>query len=189
MGAALNGHLAVLRLLLARGAALDTMTATHLGYLSGGRTAFHYACQTNQPECAEALARAGCDVGIKDTNGETGRQMAERQGHVAVVERLRAVVAEQLRAAQAVGPAPEPESVATVGGGESTDQLVQAARKGDGAAVARLLAAGADPSASAPVRLLSGEVYQNTPLAVASENGRLEAVRLLLDGGAVTFSV
>jgi hypothetical protein len=51
------------------------------------------------PRCAEALVRAGCDVGVKSSNGMTGRQIAEECGHTAVVERLRAVVAEQLRAA------------------------------------------------------------------------------------------
>ena len=81
-----SGCLGVVRLLLERGVALDTTTSRR----PGGRTAFHYACAANQPGCAEALARAGCDVGIKDVNGETGRQMAERQGHTVVVDRLRA---------------------------------------------------------------------------------------------------
>jgi ankyrin repeat protein len=36
-----------------------------------GNTAFHAACHHNRAECAAALARAGCDVGIKDKNGET----------------------------------------------------------------------------------------------------------------------
>jgi ankyrin repeat protein len=30
-----------------------------------GDTAFHMACGCNQPECAEMLLRAGCDVGIR----------------------------------------------------------------------------------------------------------------------------
>jgi ankyrin repeat protein len=65
-----------------------------------GRTAFHNACYQNHPECAEALVRAGCDVRIKDKRGETGRQLAERHQSTAVVARLRALVAEQLKAAQ-----------------------------------------------------------------------------------------
>jgi hypothetical protein len=67
MNAAGNGHLVVLRLLLARGAALDT------AHLAHGTTAFHYACFYNQPDCAEALARAGCDPRIKDDDGEMAR--------------------------------------------------------------------------------------------------------------------
>ena len=42
---------------------------------SDGRTAFHRACVNNHAACAEALARAGCDVGIKDPRGRTGLQV------------------------------------------------------------------------------------------------------------------
>jgi ankyrin repeat protein len=95
MVAAGDGPLEVVRLLLARGAAVDAAD------LSNGRAAFHFACYNNQAACAEALVRAGCDVGLKDGEGKTGRALAEAEGHAAVVERLRA-------AAAAAGPrAPE----------------------------------------------------------------------------------
>jgi ankyrin repeat protein len=68
MAAAQTGPLQVLRLLLERGAALDVASTAN------GATAFHYACANNNPDCAEALARAGCDVGIEDHDGKTGRQ-------------------------------------------------------------------------------------------------------------------
>ena len=64
------------------------------------------------------LARAGCDVGLKDRDGKTGRQLAEAEGHAAVLARRRAVAADQLRPAQgAAGPAPElePEPAAVDG--------------------------------------------------------------------------
>jgi ankyrin repeat protein len=173
-----HGQLEVLQLLLARGAAVDAV------HPRTGFTAFHAACFKNQAECAEALVRAGCDVRLKDGNGRTGREVAEEQGHAAVVERLRAVVAEQLRAARAVGIAPEPEPAAVIGDGGSASQLAQATLQGDGAAAARLLAAGADPNASMSVRLPSGEVYQTTALFVAASDGLVEAARLLLDAGA-----
>ena len=67
--------------------------------LDTGMTAFHIACDANQPECAEELARVGCDVGVKGNDGETGREIAERRGHAAVVARLRAAAGEQLPAA------------------------------------------------------------------------------------------
>jgi hypothetical protein len=57
--------------------------------------AFHLACYLNHPECAEALARAGCDVGLKGKNGKTGRQLAEQRGHTALVQRLRKLQAER----------------------------------------------------------------------------------------------
>jgi ankyrin repeat protein len=178
MVAAGQGQLEVLRLLLARGAAVDAVDP------SSGGAAFHATCIHNQADCAEELVLAGCDVGIKNGNGFTGRGLAEAKGHVAVVERLRVVVEEQLRAAQAALPAPAPEPAAVIGDGGSAAQLLNAVKEGDGAAVARLLAAGADPNASGSVRTTSGGVVQNTSLSAAAGNGRLEAVRLLLDGGA-----
>jgi hypothetical protein len=51
--------------------------------------AFTVACAVNQSECVEALARAGCDIGIKTDEGETGQEIAERNGHKDVVRRLR----------------------------------------------------------------------------------------------------
>lgn len=60
MAAAGNAYLEVLRLLLTRGAAVDAVVPLN------SCTAFHCACHYNQPECTEALARAGCDMGLKD---------------------------------------------------------------------------------------------------------------------------
>ena len=179
MLAAGYGHPELLRLLLARGVAPNAVHPDH------GTTAFHIACATNQAECAEALAWVGCDVGLKDKLGETGREAAERRGHTAVVARLRSVVGEQLRAAQAPDPAPAPVAVvvAVAGGRGSADQLVMAAEEGDGAALARLLAAGADPNASLAGQNGSG-VVQTTALCTAAGYGRLEATRLLLEEGA-----
>jgi hypothetical protein len=86
MAAAMYGHLDVLRLLLARGAAVDAVDP------SNGGTAFHYACANNQAHCAEALARAGCDVGLKDKkNDHTGREIAEARGSKDAARRLRAL--------------------------------------------------------------------------------------------------
>jgi hypothetical protein len=93
----------VLQLLLEWHAAQDVTTSL-------GSTAFHFACFAGEPECVAALAQAGCDVGAKDSNGLTGRQIAEAEGHAAVVARLRVVVAEQLWAARAAEPEQEPAS-------------------------------------------------------------------------------
>jgi hypothetical protein len=163
-----HDQLEVLRLLLEWGAAVDAVKPATCSTLSGnlfpfGGTAFHSACFSNQPDCVEALVQAGCDVGIKDQCGETGREIAARRGHAAVVARLRAVVSEQLQAAQAaaraVPPEPEPAAAAgPAGAGSPAWQLCEAAEEGDAAAVVRLLAAGVDPNASAAMEGLSGEV-------------------------------
>jgi ankyrin repeat protein len=76
MAAALHGRLGVLRLLLERGAALDTI----LGHHDYGWTAFHAACFKNQPDCVEALVLAGCDISVKCLDGRTGWQIAEAAG-------------------------------------------------------------------------------------------------------------
>jgi ankyrin repeat protein len=93
MAAAAAGRLGLLRLLLARGAAVDAADP------ATGCTAFHMACYSNQAECAEALARVGCDVGLKTKEGRTGRQLAEIKGHDAVVAQLLVVIAERVVAA------------------------------------------------------------------------------------------
>jgi hypothetical protein len=109
--------------------------------------------------------------------------MAEQKGHAVAVPRLRAVVAEQLRAAAgAAGPEPEPE-LAGAGGEQLVCELIVSAGKGAGAAVARLLAAGVDPNA---LVAHAGETLHtcSTALVAAAGNGHLAAARLLLDGGA-----
>jgi ankyrin repeat protein len=182
MIAAQMGQLEMLRLLPKWGAAVDAVDPRD------GGTAFHSACYHNQPDCVEALARVGCDVGIKDNDGLTGREIAARKGHAAVVARLRAVVTEQLRVAQAAArAAPEPEPAAAAGDGEPAHLLLMAALEGDGVAVARLLAAGADPNAlvaGQPPWGRCGVTFYSTALCAAAEQGHLEAARLLLDASA-----
>ena len=57
---------------------------------------------------------------------------------------------------------------------DAGQHLYSAAHQGDAVAVARLLAAGADPNASVPGRLPSGELYQTTALSVAAGVGLAE---------------
>ena len=91
LGAA-KGHKAMVELLIDRGAEVDAVE------LKKGGTAFHLACSSNQPDCAAALIEAGCNTAAKSLDGLSGRQLAELFGHTAVLERLRAMVAEQVRA-------------------------------------------------------------------------------------------
>jgi hypothetical protein len=75
----------VLRLLLGRGAVVDATSSAN------GFTAFHAACCSNHPGCAEALARAGCDVSIKTGAGFTGLELAEAKDSKGVLRRLRSL--------------------------------------------------------------------------------------------------
>jgi hypothetical protein len=45
-----------------------------------------------QAECAEALMRAGCDAGMRDKTGRTGRELAELQGHTAMLAQIRVLL-------------------------------------------------------------------------------------------------
>jgi hypothetical protein len=84
---AATGHAGVVRELAARGVDLDA------AHPEDGSTAFHLACLFNQPECAAALVELGCDTASKAKNGRTGKQVAEQEGHAAVLDVLRAAVA------------------------------------------------------------------------------------------------
>jgi hypothetical protein len=99
MAAAATGQLEVVRLLLARGAAVDAADVHE------GMSAFHCTCLHGEPDCAEALVRAGCNVSACSTDGLTGRQLAESQGHAAVLARLRTLDAEQPSGRAASPPA------------------------------------------------------------------------------------
>ena len=115
-------------------------------------------------DCAVVLARAGCDIGLKDIDGETGREIAERDGHTAVIGRLRALVAEQLGAAQ-TPPQPESEPEPARAGGERLAfKLAKAAEEGNAVAVTQLLAEGVNPNALLTCKNLDGKVLQTTPL-------------------------
>ena len=69
MVAAGEGHEALLKLLLARGA--DPGYAEPMSL----QTAFHFACRNNHISCATALIDAGCDAMATAKNGTTGQVM------------------------------------------------------------------------------------------------------------------
>ena len=43
---------------------------------------------TEASTCAEAVVHAGCDTSIRNRDGKTGRDLAQRNGHTAVLNRL-----------------------------------------------------------------------------------------------------
>lgn len=121
MLAYLNGHADCVRLLVRKGcttasktkgltglmeAAMGGRTAAVCAMLEGGveknavdkdgRTAFHWACAKNHVACAEALFQAGCDTTIESKQGHTGVHVAQRLGHIEVVNRMRELVAHKL---------------------------------------------------------------------------------------------
>jgi ankyrin repeat protein len=175
MMAAWSGHVGVVRELVARGAALDAADPVT------GVTAYHMACAYNQPECVAALVELGCDTGIKDNDGLTGKQAAEHEGHTVVLERLREAVVARLGA----GAAPEPAAASAAAVGAGAKALCNAGRVGDVAEVGRLLDSGAKADALVSARAPDGHSYQTTALGEAAWTScGLDVVRLLLDRGA-----
>ena len=51
-------------------------------------SAYHLACVHDQPDCLEALVRAGCDEPRRDARGRTGAELAAEHGCQRVLDRL-----------------------------------------------------------------------------------------------------
>jgi ankyrin repeat protein len=181
VAAARNGHIGMVRRLAACGAELDATTPD-------GATAFHAACGHNQPECVAALVELGCDTSIKDTNGWTGKQWAEPRGHAAVLDVLREAVAARLLGTavrEAMGTAVNQPAAAAAGvGGAAAIGLCKASQAGDLGEMGRLLDGGAEPDTFVAGRSGNKTIVQGTALVAAAGEGKLDAVRLLLDRGA-----
>ena len=192
--AASSGQTAMVELLIEGGADID---ATHP---ASNRTALHFACLYNKPDCVAALVRNGCDATTKDSQGNTGKQLAEMKGHTAVLDRLRAVVAEQVRqgmaSAAAGGDGSDRKTAAAtrtpsarefgdamrcaVGRGPVATRYISA---GDTKKVGELLCAGANPDAGF-IDLATGQIVECTPLCYAAGGDSLEVPQLLLDHNA-----
>ena len=129
-------------------------------------TAFHFACGMGHANCAVELVQRGCDMTLRTKNGWTGKDMAECEKHTAVLEGLRALVAEQLRARQ--------QLVATA------DELCVAAYKGDCGKLRKLLDGGGAAAVNERTEgtnTETGEKFETTALihaVVFNQHGRLE---------------
>ena len=54
-----------------------------------GRTALHRAAYNGKIQVVEALLNAGADKAVKDIDGETALDLAQRNNHPAIVKLLR----------------------------------------------------------------------------------------------------
>jgi ankyrin repeat protein len=150
MWAANFGHLPVVQALLTKGA--DVNAKDNYGILN----AFKCADMNGHPQVAKFLKDKGAQ-------GETeGKLLVDERGNVTRENK-------GTQAGPKVGGGP-------AGGSNLDNALIDAATKGDLAAVQALLAKGANVNA----RAAGGE----TPLIMAAVNGRLSVVHALLDKGA-----
>eukprot|EP01045_Picozoa_sp_COSAG04_P009220 COSAG04_NODE_529_length_13029_cov_3.203248_10_plen_752_part_00 len=154
MAAASKGNQPIMQLLLEAKADLHAVDPAN------GFTAFHDACVHNQPDCADALVRAGCDTAARNKHGETGRDLAEQKGHTALLERLNRL--------------------------DPVRGLVEAAKVGDQEELSRLIDSGCDINAltSAVIPVTKDESMDATALHVAVFYNQKAAARLLLGRGA-----
>lgn len=60
-----------------------------------GNSAFHHACFNGKSDCAEALAKAGCDLTLPYSNGRTGLQLTQKNGHTEVIDRVQRLIREK----------------------------------------------------------------------------------------------
>jgi ankyrin repeat protein len=77
--AALNDHPEIIKLLLARGAAIN-------GQNLSGYTALHHAGEAGSASATQALLAGGADPDIRNANGATAADVARANGHMAVAE-------------------------------------------------------------------------------------------------------
>jgi ankyrin repeat protein len=158
------GYHAVVELLVERGAALDL--ATNKQSEHPGSTAFHYACAHGEPDIVEVLVRAGCDTSVKNMDGDTGKQVAQRCKSTAVLERLVALDRKNKKRSQ------------------MNQDVVVAAEAGASETLTGLLDAGGDANAGVLAMDGNGKKETTRALYFAAYNGHLEAARVLLGRGA-----
>jgi ankyrin repeat protein len=177
MIAAFHDHLPILRTLLDRkGIAIDAVNTEHR------YTAFHLACLNDHADCAVELARHGCDTTLRTKDGETGKDIAESEKHTAVLEGLRALVAEQLRAKQQATAQPHDPLTATT----TALELRAAAENGDCGKLCELLDGDGASAVNERIQVTdaTGEKVKVTALLTAVVYEQHAAVELLLEHSA-----
>ena len=163
MTASQNGHTDVVKSLLAAGAAVDRAAPN-------GCTALYSACQEGHAEVITALIAAGASLMAKNENGDIALHVACQEGHVEAVKIML-----------------EANADVNFSGGNGCSPLYsacQGSRSGTSpghiAIVKKLLAS----KAAVDQAMNEGPGVGCTPLFVATYQGHLEVVQLLLGYGA-----
>jgi ankyrin repeat protein len=178
IAAAKKGDVEAVKSLIAKGADVNART-------NYGATALHFAADRGHLEVIKALVEAGADVNAKDNFYKMPPlSMAVMRRHKDVVAYLQQAASANKESAQPPAPqtSPQPaQAAAPQPAAKSPDpalneELLNAAKKGDAAAVKSLLARGADVNAKTR--------YNQTPLMFAAERGKLEIVQVLIEAGA-----
>jgi len=161
-----GGSLEVVRALVEAGAFVDAVAATT------GHTPVMDAVWFKQPELAEYLVAQGAGLALSTHYGFSLQQHFEYELNVNEVGK------EDLRLAERHLERRKGADAAAV----AAQHLMAAVTSGDAAAVARLLAEGAEVDERFPI--VNGFNDAHTPLLVAARDGHTEIVGLLLRAGA-----
>lgn len=122
----------------------------------------------------EVLARAGCDMAAR-SDGETGQQIAEREGHTSEIS-----IDQLTEARTATDEASEVDSRVV----KAAHLLTVAAATGNVELLILCLDYGVDPNALSLTKTEDGTEFMATPLCLAAGNGQLATATILLEHGA-----
>jgi len=176
-----KGDVEAVKSLIAKGANVNART-------NYGATALHFAADRGYLEVLKLLVEAGADVNAKDDFYKMPPlSMAMMRRHKEVVAYLQQSASAKKEAAPPAAasttpapgqqpPAATPAAPAKPADPALNEELLNAAKKSDAAAVKSLLAKGADVNAKTR--------YNQTPLMFAAEKGHLEIVKALIEAGA-----
>ncbi|MGH9768621.1 MAG: ankyrin repeat domain-containing protein, partial [Blastocatellia bacterium] len=176
--AAKKGDLEAVKSLIAKGANVNART-------NYGATALHFAADRGHLEVIKVLVEAGADVNAKDDFYKmpplSMAMMRKHKDVIAYLQQAASAKKEIVQAPAAQSNAQPAQTTASQPAAKPADpalneELLNAAKKSDAAAVKSLLAKGAD--ANAKTR------YNQTPLMFAAEKGHLEIVKVLIEAGA-----
>jgi hypothetical protein len=181
--AARDGNLEEVQRIVQSGG-VDVDAQTHYGgdaEVIYGRTALMFASGHGHFEVAKALLAAGADTGLRDDDAETALEIAEFEGHSAIIALLS--ITERLNGAAEAGQLDEVQRIVLSGD-------VDVDRRDSFKLTALMLACGhghreiaevlVDSRASVDAKNACGA----TSLILASHHGHLEVVKFLLHAGA-----
>jgi len=179
IAAAKKGDAEAVKSLIAKGANVNART-------NYGATALHFAADRGHLEVIKLLVEAGADVNAKDDFYKMPPlSMAMMRKHKDVIAYLQQAALAKASAKEAApqpaaspaSPAPaQPAAPAKPADPALNDELLNAAKKGDAAAVKSLLAKSADVNAKTR--------YNQTPLMLAAMQGHIGIVKILIEAGA-----
>ncbi len=156
------GHNSVAKLLIENSAFIEVLDKSQ-------GTPLHSAAYNNQTIIAKLLLDAGANADAKNDDNKTPLDIACRYGHIDLVELL-----EQYASNREKGIKPTKSKVLSQK--DFNQLLLHAAQVGNVSKAQELLEYGAD--------IETQDDHKYTPLLLASENGRSEIVKLLIDAGA-----